>query len=922
MGGSFYGGDNTNPLNGNTQAPSSFYPNGTQYATLANADTLTAEIDADLAAAQTAATNAANSLATFQASGGNALPLMDGASAIGTSNNWTRQDHIHPTDTSRASANFTQAGTGAVSRTVVSKLQETISVKDFGAVGNGSTDDTAAIQAALNYANTLGGAAVSLGTGRYLINSANLSIPAGVFLEGIWEHIGERINDDYTQLPCVLLLNPTHTVQITGRNAGVRGVAVINSALTTPTTLRNVLDGVNSFSGTGVTVGNGTQDTAADCYLGHLFVMGFAQGIHINGAQSRIRAEYIAMDNTAGYLSDGCPDVGGITQMRCWPYFASHLSVTQQFAVSNAVNNGSGLIRITCASNTFVTGDSVVISGVTGTTEANGRWTVTVINSTTLDLQGSTFTHAYVSGGNVYARLCWARNGAAYDFKGIGAGFNALYNLGSYGYDVGIKIESADDYDNLIGCWNDNNLSANDPTTVGVWILNSGAVTISGHTCSSQGTALKVDVSGRSVNRAFISNSRIFGTSLYTAQIINGAAHFTNCTFGTAPIRSESTAGQSMFVNCDLSVAQFSYGSQATPRAYIADCVTAGNVGQFQPTGQTDQASTVIAKWSGPGRATPANNDNIVQSYFMMNSAGNMIEVQRDHHRIDNATAGSESGEYYLSLASGGVLGDYYSWTPTVFTPLAGGINLGSGGANNSWGSIFHGSGKQINWNNGDTVITHSTNQLALSGSANTNFSATGNLLSSGTTAPTLTAGQTILGGTFGAGLTLVNGSGAIYNGTSPGLVLQGRGAGNDIALRNNAGANALSIPTGTQNVNFSGYVLSTSPSGGVGYETGAGGTVAQATSRTAGVTLNTVTGAITMFSAAGSATAATFTVTNSSVAATDVIALSQKSGTNLYSFLVTAVAAGSFNITFYTTGGTATDAPVISFAVIKGATA
>ena len=30
---------------------------------------------------------------------------------------------------------------------------------------------------------------------------------------------------------------------------------------------------------------------------------------------------------------------------------------------------------------------------------------------------------------------------------------------------------------------------------------------------------------------------------------------------------------------------------------------------------------------------------------------------------------------------------------------------------------------------------------------------------------------------------------------------------------------------------------------------------------------------------------------------------------------------AGSFNVTFFTTGGTATDTPVFSFAVIKGAT-
>jgi hypothetical protein len=76
--------------------------------------------------------------------------------------------------------------------------------------------------------------------------------------------------------------------------------------------------------------------------------------------------------------------------------------------VTNAANNGSGLIRITTGSaHGRTTGNKVFISGVTGTTEANGGWIVTVINATTIDLQASTFTNSYVSGGTVRTGYGW-----------------------------------------------------------------------------------------------------------------------------------------------------------------------------------------------------------------------------------------------------------------------------------------------------------------------------------------------------------------------------------------------------------------------------------------------------------------------------------------------------------------------------------
>ncbi len=83
-------------------------------------------------------------------------------------------------------------------------------------------------------------------------------------------------------------------------------------------------------------------------------------------------------------------------------------------SITGAANNGSGAIRLTLSGLTAGSGsentnlnveNSVEIYGVVGTTEANGNWRFTIVDSTHIDLIGSTFANAYVSGGSIGGSL-------------------------------------------------------------------------------------------------------------------------------------------------------------------------------------------------------------------------------------------------------------------------------------------------------------------------------------------------------------------------------------------------------------------------------------------------------------------------------------------------------------------------------------
>lgn len=83
-----------------------------------------------------------------------------------------------------ASSTFTQAGTGAVASTVDAKLKQTVSVFDFGAKGDGVTDDTSAIQAALTATANGGTVLFPYTTSNTYLVSAALKFYSGQTIKG------------------------------------------------------------------------------------------------------------------------------------------------------------------------------------------------------------------------------------------------------------------------------------------------------------------------------------------------------------------------------------------------------------------------------------------------------------------------------------------------------------------------------------------------------------------------------------------------------------------------------------------------------------------------------------------------------------------------------------------------------------------
>lgn len=156
-----------------------------------------------------------------------------------------------------------------------------------------------------------------------------------------------------------------------------------------------------------------------------------------------------------------------------------------------------------------------------------------------------------------------------------------------------------------------------------------------------------------------------------------------------------------------------------------------------------------------------------------------------------------------------------------------------------------------------------------------------------------------------------------------------GANAGSNLVLvgYNDAGGSLgtyITVNRATAAVTLAGSLLSVSPTGGIGYGTGAGGTVTQATNKATGVSLSTASGQITMNNAAlAAATIVSFVLTNTAIAATDVLVMNHVSGGTPGSYTLNAQCAGgtaTINVR-NNTAGSLSEAIVLSFVLIKAVT-
>jgi hypothetical protein len=434
-------------------------------------------------------------------------------------------------------------------------------VRDYGASGNGTTDDAAAIQNALNAASAAGGGVVLIGPRRYLVNGADLIIPPNVTLQGQMDPGGWRVNNDYAALPYCLVLNPARTIRLR-RNAALEQVAIIRKGFAAPNSLREALNCVAAFAGTAVSIGDGgtgsSANNATDASVRSLLIIGFNRGISSDGA-SRTRIRDVLGDCVNGLYLGKSYDIAQNERINWHPLATTGRTFSSLvYSVSGCANNGAGLVRLAFpTAHELQAGDLLVVRNVGGVPGANGRYAVaSVPSANTVDLAGSAFSGIYGGGGTADPGANYRRGKA---FHVYDADMPNFVNCFEFGHETGWHLDDLCHSAQLVNCGVDG--GGSDPFSVGVRITGqANRNKWYGGFWSSKGTALWVDV--QSADQNTIAGVMLpIGTGR-SVELVDGGLVLMGCDIYGA-VHLHDGADSCQLIGCDAKTASFTGQSAA-----------------------------------------------------------------------------------------------------------------------------------------------------------------------------------------------------------------------------------------------------------------------------------------------------------------------------------------------------------------------